>query len=213
MDRPQYVRTCFRPSGGGPRRGRERQPILRTSHPATLTPTQARSCKAIVNLFGEYVAPELVAEKVEVAPAVAPVLTPSGRAPNDPREVRRRQREAERLAKEAAEADAKAAAEQPLASPEIVASEPVVEAQVEQVAEPVPADAQPEQFAEPVTTLHEQPLAEADEPAEQAQVSTAEVDEQKPEAPTTEEVVQPSPQESEQAAEGDQPDNREKPQG
>jgi len=38
--RPQYVRTCVRPAGGGLRRRRERQPVLRTSRPATLTPTK-----------------------------------------------------------------------------------------------------------------------------------------------------------------------------
>ena len=42
---------------------------------------------------------EAAAPVVEAAPVSA--LTPSGRAPNDPREVRRRKREAERLQKEA----------------------------------------------------------------------------------------------------------------
>jgi len=40
VDHPQYVRTCVRPAGGGLRRRRERQPVLRTSRPATLTPTK-----------------------------------------------------------------------------------------------------------------------------------------------------------------------------
>lgn len=69
------------------------------------------------------------AEPTPAAEPATPVSTPSGRAPNDPREVRRRRLEQERLAKEAAEAKAKAdaeaelAAEQPLVSPEIVAGD------------------------------------------------------------------------------------------
>lgn len=51
-------------------------------------------------------APAQVAAAEAEAPAVMPSAT--GRAPNDPREVRRRQREAERLAREATEATATA---------------------------------------------------------------------------------------------------------
>jgi len=40
VDRPQYVCMCVRPSGGGLGRRREHQPILRTSRPAALTPSQ-----------------------------------------------------------------------------------------------------------------------------------------------------------------------------
>lgn len=48
---------------------------------------------------------EPAAEPVLETPAPAPVVAPSnGRAPNDPREVRRRKREEERLAREAAQA-------------------------------------------------------------------------------------------------------------
>ncbi|WP_417779778.1 ribonuclease E [Stutzerimonas xanthomarina] len=74
----------------------------------------------------------IVAEPVQstAAETEAPTVTASGRAPNDPREVRRRRLEQERLAKEAAEAEAKAPtetkapAELELTSPEIVVSEP-----------------------------------------------------------------------------------------
>lgn len=106
-----------------------------------------------------------------IEPAPAPTMT--GRAPNDPREVRRRRLEQERLAKEAAEAEAKAAeaqakaaAETPqaevdssseLASPEIV-SAPIGDAPAEQKTNVTSGDEektaeatpQPEQFtAEP----------------------------------------------------------------
>ncbi|GIZ13398.1 hypothetical protein NCCP436_28140 [Pseudomonas sp. NCCP-436] len=70
---------------------------------------------------------------VEPAPAAQPavaetaliVTTPTGRAPNDPREVRRRKREAERLAREAAEA---AAAAQAQTAEVAVEESPVAEA-------------------------------------------------------------------------------------
>ena len=112
-----------------------------------------------------------VVEPAPVAPAQpaapAPGLTPSGRAPNDPREVRRRRREEERLAKEAAEAEAKAAAAvteapaevaQPLASPEIVAGEPAAsQAPTEQPLENTPAAS----LEEPSAAQTEEQLSEA----------------------------------------------------
>ncbi|MFV0453679.1 MAG: ribonuclease E [Pseudomonas sp.] len=112
-----------------------------------------------------------IVEPAPVAPAqpAAPVsgLTPSGRAPNDPREVRRRRREEERLAKEAAEAEAKAAAAatetpaevaQPLASPEIVADEPSSsQASTEQSLESTPAAG----LEEPSATQSEEQISEA----------------------------------------------------
>lgn len=51
-------------------------------------------------------APETVSEEIAETASIVPSAT--GRAPNDPREVRRRQREAERLAREAADAPAPA---------------------------------------------------------------------------------------------------------
>ncbi|MBP3997452.1 ribonuclease E [Pseudomonas koreensis] len=73
---------------------------------------------------------EAPAPVVEAAPVSA--LTPSGRAPNDPREVRRRKREEERLQKEAelaaAAAAAAPAAEVVEAAPAPVAEEVAVEA-------------------------------------------------------------------------------------
>ncbi|WP_313223199.1 ribonuclease E [Stutzerimonas nitrititolerans] len=111
-----------------------------------------------------------VVEPAPVAPAQpaapAPGLTPSGRAPNDPREVRRRRREEERLAKEAAEAEAKAAAAvteapaevaQPLASPEIVAGEPAAsQSPTEQPLENTPAAS----LEEPSAAQTEEQLSE-----------------------------------------------------
>ena len=135
------------------------------------------------------------------APAepAAPAQTASGRAPNDPREVRRRRLEQERLAKEAAEAEAKAAeakaeTTEELASPEVVVSEPIAEiatvqaeqpeqpnAEKREVAveaapqsEPAPAEALAEPAAEPVTAQTVQPVAEPLEPtAEKPEETTA----------------------------------------
>lgn len=135
-----------------------------------------------------------------IEPVPAPTMT--GRAPNDPREVRRRRLEQERLAKEAAESEAKAAetrapaatetqAEADLASPEIV-SAPVGDAPAEQTANAASGDEektaeatqQPEQFtAEPeveqVSAETTQPEAEPFKPATQAEPEVAdEADEQ-----------------------------------
>ncbi|MGA6104333.1 ribonuclease E [Pseudomonas solani] len=84
----------------------------------------------------------VVAPVVEAEPAPAPAAAPvsaGGRAPNDPREVRRRQQEAERLAREAAAAPVVEAPVVEEAAPVVVevAAEPVVEAQPEPVAEAV----------------------------------------------------------------------------
>lgn len=77
----------------------------------------------------------------EAAPAVQqeakqqiPALTESGRAFNDPREIRKRRLEAKRLAEQQAEADAKS--EAPAAAAE-TSAEPVAEAPAQQPAEPV----------------------------------------------------------------------------
>ncbi len=136
-----------------------------------------------------------------------------GRAPNDPREVRRRQREAERLAKEAAEAEAKAAAEQPLASPEIVASEPVVDTQPELPVAQQAADAQPEQTIEPVPAQQQPAVEQQSTELVAEQVPADDASEHKPVAPALDEAPQPAAEESEQPAQGTEPDNREKPQG
>ncbi|MCQ4286242.1 ribonuclease E [Pseudomonas stutzeri] len=139
-----------------------------------------------------------------IEPVPAPTMT--GRAPNDPREVRRRRLEQERLAKEAAESEAKAAETQApaatetqaeaglpsdLASPEIV-SAPIGDASAEQTTNAASDDEertaeatqQPEQFtAEPeveqVSTDTPQPEAEPFKPATQAGPEVAdEADEQ-----------------------------------
>ena len=116
--------------------------------------------------------------EAEVQPA-APALTASGRAPNDPREVRRRRREEERLAREAAEvqttASAQAESAQPLASPEIVVSEP----QAPQEPTEQPQQAVPAAAADPSAGDKEESVQA--EPAEQVQPqSTEEETEQKP---------------------------------
>ena len=108
------------------------------------------------------VAEPVAEEPVQSAAAAeAPTVTTGGRAPNDPREVRRRRLEQERLAKEAAEAETKASTEAKapaeLASPEIVVTEP---------------------DSDPAT---EQPVGTANDNAEQSFETT-----QKPEAPLVE---------------------------
>jgi len=115
-------------------------------------------------------APVVVAEvapaPVEAAPAAAPQST-GGRAPNDPREVRRRQREAERLAAEAAAAPQVVAA--PVEAPaEVEAAPAEVAAVVEQAApveEAAPAVEAPSEVA-PTEAVAETPSEEpAAEPA------------------------------------------------
>lgn len=109
-------------------------------------------------------APVVVAEvapaPVEAAPAAAPQST-GGRAPNDPREVRRRQREAERLAAEAAAAPQVVAA--PVEAPaEVEAAPAKVAAVVEQAApaeEAAPAVEAPSEVA-PTEAVAETPSEE-----------------------------------------------------
>ncbi|HRL93882.1 MAG TPA: ribonuclease E [Pseudomonas sp.] len=98
-----------------------------------------------------------VAEVVEVA---APVIA-GGRAPNDPREVRRRQREAERLAQEAAQA--------PAASIEVAAAP---EAEVVAAVE-APASANVD--SEPAAVVETAPATETAAEAEANTASAAEV--------------------------------------
>ena len=95
--------------------------------------------------------PEAAPQPAEQAEPVIPALTESGRAFNDPREIRKRRLEAKRLA-EQAEAEAKAQAEAPAQAPAEQASaqaapaaaEPVTEAMAEaqEVIEQLP-EAQP----------------------------------------------------------------------
>ncbi|HGM5552075.1 TPA: ribonuclease E [Pseudomonas putida] len=68
------------------------EPVVEVSEPAPAPVVEAPVVEAPV-------VAEAPAPVVEAAPVSA--LTPNGRAPNDPREVRRRKREAERLQKEA----------------------------------------------------------------------------------------------------------------
>ena len=141
-------------------------PLELTQEPIAAEP--AAETEAAPAAVAEEKAPE--AEAQPTAPAPTPVLTPSGRAPNDPREVRRRRREEERLAREAAEAQAAAAAQpesaQPLASPEIVVSEP-------QEANDQPLQETPVAAEQVVPAENNEGAVQA-EPAEQAQAESAE---------------------------------------
>ena len=110
------------------------------------------------------VAAEAVPEAAAVAEVVVEVAAPviaGGRAPNDPREVRRRQREAERLALEAAQA--------PVASIEVAAAP---EAEVV-VAVEAPTSANVD--SEPAAVVETAPAAETAEEAEANTASAAEV--------------------------------------
>jgi ribonuclease E len=119
----------------------------------------------------------LEAEQSAVAPATeqpvavstesAPAVSANGRAPNDPREVRRRRLEQERLAKEAAEIkrDAESAAETDapieLTSPEIVVSEPKDSAPTGQQMTETPSS----ELAQFVVEADQEPDAKTIEPA------------------------------------------------
>ncbi|AZC68545.1 ribonuclease E [Pseudomonas chlororaphis] len=140
------------------------------AEPVVAEPVAAEPVVAAPAAPVEAPAAEVAAPAVEAAPVSA--LTSTGRAPNDPREVRRRKREAERLQKEA-ELAAAAAAEAPVEA--VVATEPAPV--VAEVVEAAPA-------AEPAI---EQPAPAADE----APRSVEEVVEHKPKA--QEEEHEPKP--------------------
>jgi len=181
------------------------KPEAAAEEPAAATPAQASvqepapsepAAETVVAPVAATVEPAVV-EPAPVAPvqpaAPAPGLTPSGRAPNDPREVRRRRREEERLAKEAAEAEAKAAAAvieapaevaQPLASPEIVAGEPAAsQAPTEQPLENTPAAS----LEEPSAAQTEEQLSEAAASTVQTEPTASQEPEVKAEEPDDEE--------------------------
>lgn len=181
------------------------KPEAAAEEPAAATPAQAPiqepapsepAVETVVAPVAATVEPAVV-EPAPVAPvqpaAPAPGLTLSGRAPNDPREVRRRRREEERLAKEAAEAEAKAAAAvteapaevaQPLASPEIVAGEPAAsQAPTEQPLENTPAAS----LEEPSAAQTEEQLSEAAASTVQTEPTASQEPEVKAEEPDDEE--------------------------
>jgi ribonuclease E len=109
-------------------------------------------------------AAEPAKEAVTAAEVAPTVVTTGGRAPNDPREVRRRKREAERLAREAAEAPVPVQAE---ANAE-EASEPQAEAVANPVAESQTADENSESAepkAQAATETPANPAAESDSTA------------------------------------------------
>jgi ribonuclease E len=112
---------------------------------------------------------EVAAPVVEAAPASA--LTPSGRAPNDPREVRRRKREEERLQKEAELAAAAAPVEA------VVAAEPAPV--VAEVVEAAPAPAT-EVAAEPAESIIEEAPRSIQEAVEQNEQALEKEHEPKP---------------------------------
>ncbi|AZE47695.1 Ribonuclease E [Pseudomonas chlororaphis] len=140
------------------------------AEPVAAEPVAAEPVAATPAAPVEAPAAEVAAPVVEAAPVSA--LTSTGRAPNDPREVRRRKREAERLQKEA-ELAAAAAAEAP------------VEAVV--AAEPAPVVAEAVEAAPAAEPAIEQPAPAADE----APRSVEEVVEHKPKA--QEEEHEPKP--------------------
>lgn len=159
----------------------------------------AEPAVAVVEPATVVTGPAQQAEPAAPAPAPAPTptptpaLTPSGRAPNDPREVRRRRREEERLAREAAEAkaaagvaEAEAPAElvqQPLASAEIVASEPASsQAQTEQPLENTTAAS-----LENAAVSAEERAVFASVPAAETEPSASQEPEAKPDEPDHEE--------------------------
>ncbi|PPK38397.1 ribonuclease E [Pseudomonas laurylsulfatiphila] len=97
------------------------EPVVAAAEPAPAPEVEAPVVEAPV--VEAPVVAQAPAPVVEAAPVSA--LTPSGRAPNDPREVRRRKREAERLQKEAelaaAAAPVEAVEEAPAPAAEVVA--------------------------------------------------------------------------------------------
>ena len=107
------------------------------------------------------VAAEAVPEAAAVAEVVAAPVIAGGRAPNDPREVRRRQREAERLAQEAAQA--------PVASIEVAAA-PEAE-----VVAAVEAPTSTNVDSEPAAVVETAPAAETAVETEANTASEAEV--------------------------------------
>jgi ribonuclease E len=129
-----------------------------------------------------------VSEVVEPAPTPAveaPVVTPapvtSGRAPNDPREVRRRQREAERLAREAAEAEAAAASEAPAPAEPVVAEAPVIQQ----------AETALNETVEPAAKTVESQAQEAEAEAEAETIVEAQDAPQVDKSPETDETAKP----------------------
>jgi ribonuclease E len=129
----------------------------------TPAPVAAVAEEPVVVVAAEPAVEVPVAEVETVA-----VVSSSGRAPNDPREVRRRQRESERLAREAAEA--------PVAAPVAPAAEPVVEVVAEPVAEaaveaPAETPAETEVNQQPQSSLFtEVEAAEQDKEAVKPQI-------------------------------------------
>lgn len=129
--------------------------------------------------------PEPVAPVAEApaAPASAP-QSAGGRAPNDPREVRRRQQEAARLAAEAA----KVAEAAPIEAAPVVEQAPV-EAPVAEAA-PAPEVEETAAAAEPQAEVASEPVAEA----------TSEAQVEQPEAPADDETAVSKADEQEQEA-------------
>ena len=126
------------------------KPLAEAPVAETTVVTQAPEAAPVVET-----APE--AEQAPEQVATSAPVSSNGRAPNDPREVRRRKREEERLAREAEEA-AKAAA----AAPAVVEAAPAVEAAP---------------LAQSEAVVEAQPASEPVEQAEQADVIVTPVDE------------------------------------
>ncbi|MGX5219022.1 ribonuclease E [Pseudomonas segetis] len=137
-----------------------------SSAPVTAEPVVEAKAEETVEPVAEVKAPEPaapvaepVAEPAVAAPAPAPVVIPSnGRAPNDPREVRRRKREEERLAREAAQAAEAAPAEAP------APVQAPVEAAPEQVKAPETTETAAEPEAKEAENAQEQQTEDAPKP-------------------------------------------------
>jgi len=88
-----------------------------------------------------------------------------------------------------------------------------VDTQPEQPLAEQAADAQPEQTIEPVPAQQQPAVEQQSTELVAEQVPADDASEHKPVAPAFDEAPQPAAEESEQPAQGSEPDNREKPQG
>ena len=129
---------------------------------AEVVAAPAEVAPVAVEASAEAAAPEAAIVN-EVAVEVAAPLVAGGRAPNDPREVRRRQREAERLAQEAAQA--------PVASSAVVAAAEVEVAAAAETTVSADVDSQPAAVLETAPAVASAAEAEAETDA----TSTTEV--------------------------------------
>ncbi|MBP8184407.1 MAG: ribonuclease E [Pseudomonas sp.] len=162
--------------------------IVEVAAPASVeAPAETQAPAAVIAEVVAVAEPVVEAVVIEAAPAVvAEPVSSTGRAPNDPREIRRRQREAEALASQAAAAPAVAAVEVSVAVAEVAAAEVAVEAAApEAVAEAAPAApaAESSSAKEPAQAAIEfvaPTEVETASPQEPEPVTAAQAEEEKP---------------------------------